>query len=111
MDTKTDARPGTRRRHGPELKRHVLAECAALGASVAKVAMAHGLNANLVHKWRRQAQAGGGVVAAAFVPVTVAAPTAVNEPTPFVDLELQRGAISVRVRWPMAGASSCAAWL
>ncbi len=111
MDTKTDAKPGTRRRHGPELKRQVLAECAAPGASVAKVAMTHGLNANLVHKWRRQAQSGGGVVAAAFVPVTVAAPTVVNEPTPFVDLELQRGAISVRVRWPMAGASSCAVWL
>lgn len=111
MDTKTDAKAGSRRRHGPELKRQVLAECATPGASVAKVAMAHGLNANLVHKWRRQAQAGSGMLAAAFVPVTVAAPAVMNEPVPFVDLELQRGAISVRVRWPMAGASSCAAWL
>ena len=111
MDTKTDAKPGSRRRHGPELKRQVLAECAAPGASVAKVAMTHGLNANLVHKWRRQAQADGGVVAASFVPVTVAPSTVVSEPAPFVDLELQRGAISVRVRWPMAGASSCAAWV
>jgi transposase len=34
-----------------------------------------------------------------------------SEPAQFVDLELQRGATSVRVRWPMAGASSCAAWL
>ena len=111
MDTKTDAKPGSRRRHGPELKRQVLAECAAPGASVAKVAMAHGLNANLVHKWRRQAQAGGGVVAAAFVPVTVAGPTVMSEPSPSVDPELHRGPTSVRVRWPMAGASSCAAWL
>lgn len=111
MGTKTDAKPGTRRRHGPELKRQVLAECVAPGASVARVAMAHGLNAGLVHKWRRQAQAGGEVVAAAFVPVAVAAPTVMSEPVQFVDLELQRGATSVRVRWPMAGASSCAAWL
>ncbi len=111
MDTKRDAKVGSRRRHGLELKRQVLAECAAPGASVAKVAMTHGLNANLVHKWRRQAQGDGGVYAAAFVPVAVAAPSVMSEPAPFVDLELQRGAISVRVRWPMAGASSCAAWL
>jgi transposase len=104
VDTKTDAKPGSRRRHSPELKRQVLAESAAPGASVAKVAMTHGLNANLVHKWRRQAQASGGSVAAAFVPVAVAAPTVMSEPAPFVDLELQRGAISVRVRWPMTGA-------
>jgi transposase len=112
VDTKPDAKPGSRRRHGQELKRQVLSECAAPGASVARVAMTHGLNANLVHKWRQQAKAsGGGVVAAAFVPLAVGAPTVMNEPAPFVDLELQRGAISVRVRWPMAGASSCAAWL
>ena len=39
MDTKTDAKPGSRRRHDLELKRQVLAECVAPGASVAKVAM------------------------------------------------------------------------
>lgn len=110
MDTKKDAKGGSRRRHGAELKRQVLAECAASGASVAKVAMSHGLNANLVHKWRRQAQSSVEPVRA-FVPVTIAAPPVTNEPAPFVDLELQRGAISVRVRWPMACASSCAAWL
>jgi transposase len=110
VDTKKDAKGGSRRRHGQELKRQVLAECAAPGASVAKVSMLHGLNANLVHKWRRQAQANVEPTAA-FVPVAVAAPSVVSEPAQFVDLELQRGSISVRVRWPMAGASSCAAWL
>ena len=93
------------------MKRQVLAECAVPGASVAEVAMTHGLNANLVHKWRRLTQADGGVVTPAFVPVAMAAPTVTSEPVPFIDLELQRGAISVRVRWPMTGASSCAAWL
>jgi transposase len=110
VDTKKDAKVGSRRWHGLELKRQVLAECAAPGASVAKVSMSYGLNANLVHKWRRRAQA-NVEPAVAFVPVTVAAPSGISEPAQFVDLELQRGAISVRVRWPMAGASSCAAWL
>ena len=31
----------------------VLQQCAAPGASVAKVAMSHGLNANIVHGWRK----------------------------------------------------------
>ena len=42
-----------RRRHADELKARVLAACAEPGASVAAVAQAHWLNANLVHKWRR----------------------------------------------------------
>jgi response regulator of citrate/malate metabolism len=33
----------------------VLAECDVPGASVAKVAMAHGINANVVHRWRQLA--------------------------------------------------------
>ena len=70
-----------RRRHSAEFKRQVLAECAQPGNSVAGVALAHRINANLVQKWRRQARGGGGGVQrvdATFVPVavsSVAAPT------------------------------------
>ena len=39
-----------RRRHSAEVKREVLVKCEAAGASVAAVALAHGINANLVHK-------------------------------------------------------------
>jgi transposase-like protein len=42
-----------RKRYGRELKAQVLAKCDALGASVAKVAMTHGINANIVHGWRK----------------------------------------------------------
>lgn len=107
-----DAKPDTRRRHDPELKRQVLAECASPGASVAKVAMSHGLNANLVHKWRRSAaHVRDGAIAGAFVPVTVmSAPPTVETPQ-FIEVDLQRGPVNVRVRWPMASSSSCAAWL
>jgi transposase len=75
---------------------------------VAQVALHHGLNANLVHKWRRQAQP--ALPAPTFVPVTVtAAPVAVSsEP---IHLELQRGAFTVKVAWPAAAADQCAAWL
>jgi transposase len=90
VDTKEQAKPRTRRRHDEELKRQVLAQCAEPGASVAKVAMAHGLNANLVHKWRRQTDAGREVAPPMFIPVTVAAAPTVSDPPQFVDLELQR---------------------
>jgi transposase-like protein len=49
-----------RRTHSTALKAEVLAACAEPGASVAAVAMAHGLNTNLVHKWRRQAPRASG---------------------------------------------------
>lgn len=110
MDTNEDAKRPVRRRHDRELKQQVLVECATPGKSVAQVAMAHGLNANLVHKWRRQAGAVAEPPLPAFVPVTVAAQVA-TEPAPFIDLELQRGAVSVRVRWPLASAATCAAWV
>ena len=44
--------PSSQRRvHGAEFKARVLAECQRSGASVAAVALAHGLNVNLVRKW------------------------------------------------------------
>jgi transposase len=61
-----------RRRYGDELKAQVVGECDAPDASVAKVAMAHGINANVVHRWRQLAREGGQVTVAKpseFVPV------------------------------------------
>ncbi len=40
-----------RRIHSPEFKSLVLAECRRPGVSVAAVAIAHGLNPNVVRKW------------------------------------------------------------
>lgn len=52
MELKTAAR----RRHVAELKARVLSECERPGASVAAIALVHGLNTNLAHKWRRAAR-------------------------------------------------------
>jgi transposase len=38
-----------RRRYGAEMREQILAECDVSGTSVAKVAMAHDINANIVH--------------------------------------------------------------
>ena len=50
-----------RRRHGAELKAQILAGCAVPGASMAKVAMAHEINANIVRGWRKLAREAGAV--------------------------------------------------
>ena len=51
------SRSAPRRRHDAEFKAKVLAACDEPGASISGVALAHGLNANLVRQWR----AGRGV--------------------------------------------------
>lgn len=90
----SDAKPARRRRHDSELKRQVIAACAAAGASVAQVAMSYGFNANLVHKWRRLAANDGEVRSApAWVPVSVVAEVPPSDPPQSIELELQRGAV------------------
>ncbi|HGM7679606.1 TPA: transposase [Pseudomonas aeruginosa] len=49
--------PGQRRSYPKSFKAQVVDECIQPGASVAGVALSHGLNANLVHKWIRRQQA------------------------------------------------------
>ena len=108
-----------RQNRSPALKAQILAECDLPGASVARVALAHGVNANLVHGWRRvereRTQAPGAtpapesapmIEAMAFVPVTVAPSTC----EPAIEIELRRGPLTMKVSWPQSAAAQCAAW-
>jgi transposase len=100
-----------RRRYGADLKAQILAECNVPGASVAKVAMAHGINANIVHGWRKQArEAGVATVSERFVPVAIAqvAPAADERR---IDVELRRGGVTVKLSWPMSAAMELSAWM
>lgn len=111
MDSKTVAR----RRHSPQPKAGVLAACNAPGASVAAIALAHGLNANLVHKWRRNqalpvaARRVAGALGE-FIALPLRTPPAPVTP-PDIRIELRRGPTTVTVNWPMVGAGECATWL
>ena len=69
------SRSAPRRRHGAEFKAKVLADCDEPGASISGVALAHGLNANLVRQWR----AGRGAKPSSVV---VTAPSAPKAPRP-----------------------------
>ncbi|WP_260430216.1 transposase [Burkholderia cenocepacia] len=60
MDT-GNSRPSNRKgrpNYAPEYRRQVAIAACEPGISVAKLAQAHGLNPNMVFKWRRQLQAG-----------------------------------------------------
>lgn len=105
-----------RRRYSNELKAEVMAECDAPGASVAKVAMLHGIKANVVHRWRqlaREIEHGQGTVARSpeFVAVTVAPQAAIQaQACGGIEVELRRGALTMKVTWPVSAAADFAAW-
>jgi len=104
-----------------------LEQCAAPRASVARVAMSHGLNANIVHGRRKLAC---GIDAAAtgpapspaavpaklaaslprFVPVTLTSTASTPAPAD-IQIELRRGATAVKITWPVAVAADFAAWM
>ena len=56
VDTMAADKNVKRRKYSAELKAQVVNECEAPGASVARVAMARGINANIVHSWRQIAR-------------------------------------------------------
>ena len=102
-----------RKRYGAELKAQILSECDAANASVAKVAMSHGINANVVHGWRKLAREGGAaihVVQREFVPVAVAPTPDVRACDERIEVELRRGALTMKIVWPMSAAADLAAW-
>lgn len=112
-----EAKTRRKRTHSAALKAEVLAACAEPGASVAAIALAHGLNTNLVHKWRRQtprAEAAGGRKSADTLP-TPRRPEFVALPLPpamaEIRVEIRRGATTVELRWPLSAAGDCASWL
>lgn len=92
------------------------------GMSTAAVAMANGINANLLRRWVRIAEMAPAIgrqdalpapqlqvaqVPPAFMPMQLP----VNAAAPDIRIELRRGATSVAVTWPMDAAAECAAWM
>jgi transposase len=106
-----DSKRVNRRRHAADLEAASVGGVRRARGVVAQVALAHGLNANLVHKWRRMVDEGGvaskaGDQQAEFVSLTLAPDsTVVND----IHLELRRGAIAVNVTWPLSASGQCAA--
>lgn len=104
------SRVDRRRRYSVEMKARILSACDEPGASVAQIALEHGLNANLVHKWRRKAASDGGWV---VKPTSVAVP--INDfvavpvqPVSDIRVAVRRGQTVIEVHWPASAAEACA---
>lgn len=102
-----------RRSYSKQFKSEVIAQCLAGGKSVAGVALEHGLNTNVVHKWRRRAQAAAlPVPMPPFVAMATPAPAVADRvPRQAIDIEVVRGDTTVTVQWPLDAATACASWL
>jgi transposase len=101
-----------RRRYSNEAKAQILAECEAAAASVASVAMQHGINANVVHSWRRCERALAVAPASdapRFLPMNLS-PPAQADAAATIQVELRRGATKLSLVWPVAAAAQLAAW-
>jgi transposase-like protein len=110
-----------RRKHSDEFKAKVVSACRKPGVSIAAVALANRLNANLLRRWvvaeerapnAEPIETVSSVPAQSsrtFIPIQVESSgvTAARE----ITIELRRGAMVVKVAWPLAAAADCAAWL
>ena len=113
-----------RRQHSAEFKAKVVSACRKPGVSIAAVALANRLNANLLRRWvvaEERAATGkaietvsavperSSVESRTFLPIQVerSAVTAARG----ITIELRRGTTVVKVDWPLAAAADCAAWL
>jgi len=128
VNTIPDQQAGPRQRrrvHSDAFKAGAVAACVQPGMSMAAVAMAQGINANLLRRWVHEAEMkprsdvvrADVVVGAAarepktvFVPVSLP-PSAPPAQIPDIRIELRRGPTTVTVTWPAGAASDCAVWM
>ena len=108
----TSEKTESRRRYSAAMKAQVVAACDEPGASVAKVALAHGINANVVHRWRQLAREGKSAPARTgefiALPLTLAPETAPASAD--IRVELRRGPVTMTITWSSSDAAGFAAW-
>jgi len=107
-----------RQRYDAGLKAKVLSACARPGATVAGVASAHGLDADVVHKWRYQARqrtkppsTGCNAQAQCGPFIALGKPSSTLRADKDIRIEVRRGSTVIAVNWPITAAAQCAAML
>lgn len=114
----------THRTYTRQFKAEIVAACQPPGASIAALALRHGMNANVLHRWLKEYARSGrhqmtvsdssgavstSVPTPAFVPVQL--PVNATEPTPpVIKVELRKGVLSMGITWPVSAASDFAQW-
>lgn len=105
----------------------MIAACCQSGASIASVALANGINANLARRWVVEAEAQldrasrslpaptkklpTGIAASrpGFVPLQLPTPSA--QPQADIRIEVTRGSTRIVVTWPLSAVTDCATML
>ena len=114
----------SRRRYTEEFKKQAIEACLQPGISMASVALANGLNANLLRRWvtERSGKAADTVLLPdqqpleiaqptmpGLVPITVAMPETL--PSDEIKIEIHRSQTLISITWPVSHSTSCADWL
>ena len=110
MDNKTPIKQPTKRRQfSAEFRARIVSACEQPNTSVASVALANNLNANLVHKWRRQAkeQTNRHSETSGFLPIPLACTSASVAPDASVMIEVD----DIKLHWPLAHIDQALPWL
>ena len=104
-----------RRRFSGEFKAQIVAQCLEPGASVSRISLDNGLNANMVRRWISEARRRSKAPATTpgFVPVNLPAATSAraNRKRNTIRIEIPRTGGAVVVEWPAEQAHQCAALL
>ena len=123
------AKYSTRRTHRTytnQFKAELVAAAKQPGASIAALALQHGMNANVLHRWLKEhelearhqlvdlSSSGESVATSpvpAFIPIKLPTATAAYEPTASeIKVELRKGAILMIITWPTSAAGDLAQW-
>ena len=114
----------TKRTYCADTKAELIAACLVPGASIAAIANAHDMNANVLHRWlkdqRQPALSGNACVEPATLeapepelPSFISLPLAMKPPDPLqrvIQVEVRKGALMMSVTWPLSAASDFAHW-
>lgn len=117
MDTSDIKWPSRRKRgrYSNEFKQNLIAACATAGVSTASIALANGINANLLRRWVAESREPAGIPdSVGDLPhavgdpefVRLEAPSGRHEPR--IELQLQRGDLRLSAH---GSASECAAFV
>jgi transposase len=123
-DTPRYAVRRTKRTYSAQTKAELMAACSAPGASIAAVASANGMNANVLHRWLKEssrsrppissvADAAAMDFTAQSVPSFIALPLLAKPAEPVeheIKVEVRKGGLVMTVTWPMSAASEFACW-
>jgi len=117
-ESSLDQAPVKRRRYSAQFKRQIVEACLAKEASVPKIALAHGLNANMVHRWIRTAQKPDAVANTGFVALPMPRTTLPSSAQPgqgvateSIRMQIPYRQQSINLSFPVAQMDRCLALL